>query len=218
MSTLERRVFEDVLEFRAAADGGGVGVISGYAAVFDSLSRDLGGWFEEIAPSAFGEPVDGRLDESLHGRVLGRTNHDNNLLLGTTDADTLRLFLDETGVRYEIDLPDTSYARDLAALAARGDIRYSSFAFRVLPDGVTWREDEDGRLIRRVLNASLADVAPVADPAYYGSSAEMQRSFDLDAVRASLNPPVPQGVDTGRISRLARVKNSRALTREKGSR
>ena len=218
METLERRVNEGVLEFRSADESAG-NVLSGYAVALNTLSRGLGGWFEEIAPEAVGAATEeGRLDLSLHGRILGRTNHDNNLLLGTTDTGTLRLFVDEKGLRYELDLPNTSYGKDLAVLAERGDIRFSSFAFRVLPDGVQWREDTDGRLVRRIVAMTMVDVAPVADPAYFSSSAEMQRSFDLDAVRASLNPPDSQSADTGSTSRRARANKGRALSREKGSR
>lgn len=193
-TTIERRMLEQAPEFRAASEGeAGLGVLTGYAAVWDSESRDLGGFTEVISRGAFGEPLDdaGALDLAVHVRVIARTNHNSDLLLGTTDAGTLRLFLDDVGLRYEIDLPNTTAGRDVAVLAGRGDIRFSSFAFRVLPDGARWSEGADGRLIRTVTAASLSDVAPVADPAYWGSSSEMQREFDLDAVRASLSPPDP---------------------------
>lgn len=186
---IERRSLERPVEFRAAAEGtDSPGVLVGYALTFNSLSRDLGGWFEIIDPGALGAiALDGAVDLVAHGRVMARTNHDSNLLLGTSDVGTLLLFVDDIGLRYEVDLPNTSYARDLAVLAKRGDIRFSSFAFRLLPDGYEWEYDPEDRLVRRVLRLALVDVAPVADPAYWGSSSEM-RSVDLDAVRASLKP------------------------------
>ncbi len=55
-------------------------------------------------------------------------------LLGRTLSQTLRLAVDDTGLEYEVDLPDTQYARDLAALAERGDVQHSSFAFRTIAD------------------------------------------------------------------------------------
>lgn len=188
---LERRAVEQPVELRAAAEGtDSPGVLTGYAAVFNSESRDLGGWYEVIDPAAFGP--EGDLDLATHVRVMGRTNHDSNLLLGTTDAGTLRVFIDDVGVRYEIDLPNTSYARDLAVLAKRGDIRFSSFAFRTAPDGRTWEYDANDRLVSRVVSAFLADVAPVADPAYWSSSSELTRSaVDLDEIREQLNPKAP---------------------------
>ena len=189
--TIERRADRRPVEFRAAPEGGnGPGTLIGYGAVFNSTSRDLGGWVEEIDPAAFGAPGEGgALDLTLHTRVIARTNHNSDYLLGTTDAGTLRLYLDEVGLRYEIDLPDTSAGRDAAELARRGDLRFSSFAFYTLPEGATWREDAEGRYVRRVMNAVVVDVAPVADPAYWAASAELQRAFDLDEIRAALNPP-----------------------------
>ncbi|MCC2030621.1 HK97 family phage prohead protease [Microbacterium allomyrinae] len=185
---IERRVVDRPVEFRAAVEGGsGPGILTGYGAVFDFVSRDLGGWFEEIDPGAFG-PV-GDLDLSLHTRVLCRAEHSNKLLLGTTDAGTLRCFVDDVGLRYEDDLPDTNAGRDVAVLAERGDYRHSSFAFNLRTyEDAEWREDRDGRLIRRIMRAVVHDVAPVADPAYWGATTEMQRAFDLDTVRASLTP------------------------------
>ncbi len=188
---IERRAIEYPVELRAAPEGGsGPGTLVGYGAVFNSTSRDLGGWVEEIDPAAFGDPGEGgALDLTRHTRVMARTNHSSDYLLGTTDAGTLRLFIDDVGLRYEIDLPDTTAGRDAAVLAARKDLRFSSFAFYTLPGGTEWREDADGRLVRRVLDAVLVDVAPVADPAYWAASAELQRGFDLDEVRESLKPP-----------------------------
>jgi HK97 family phage prohead protease len=183
----ERRSLERPVQLRAAPDGAsGPGILFGYGAVFNSESRDLGGFVEEIDPLAFG-PV-GPLDLTVHGRILARLNHSNDLLLGTSDAGTLRLFIDDVGLGYEIDLPDTSYARDLAVLAKRGDIRHSSFAFRTPPGGDTWQYAADDRIVRRVLNASLVDVAPVADPAYWDATSALSRTFDLDAITASLKP------------------------------
>lgn len=186
----ERRTIERPVELRAAREGtDGPGVLTGYGAVFNAESRDLGGWSEIILPGAFGAAgADGTLDLTAHTRVIARTNHDSNLLLGTTDVGSLRLYVDEVGLRYEVDLPDTSYSRDLAVLAKRGDVRFSSFAFRTPPGGYEWGYGPDDRLIRRVSSAVLVDIAPVADPAYWDATSAL-RSVDLDAVRASLTPP-----------------------------
>lgn len=207
MTGIEVRAFESQVTLRAAPEGAtGPGTLVGYAATFNALSRDLGGWFEEIDPGAFGENgADGLLDMSRHTRVMARSEHDSRLLLGTTDAGTLRLSVDDTGLRYEVDLPDTTAGRDAAVLAQRGDYRYSSFAFTNV-EPPTWREGADDTLIRRVMNASLTDVAPVANPAYWGSSVGMRdhESPDLDAVRASLHPAPahPSELQLAAVARL----------------
>lgn len=191
---IERRTLPSAVEFRAAPEGSdSPGVLTGRAISFNSSSRSLHDWWsgsftEQIDPRALGEAAEGGgVDMALHTRVIARTNHNSDYLLGTTDAGTLRLFLTDEGVDYEIDLPDTSYGRDLAVSARRGDYAYSSFAFRVLPDGEEWQYDENDQLVRRVTGLRLVDVAPVADPAYWSSSTELKRNFDIDAIRAQLD-------------------------------
>src|SRR5579884_3981804 len=120
----ERRTFK--VELRAAAADGDQAkgrTISGYAALFNSLSEDLGGFREIIAPGAF----DGCMDDDV--RCL--FNHDPNMVLGRTASKTLRIEQDDTGLKFECDLPDTDDARDLVELMKRGDVDQCSFAFTV---------------------------------------------------------------------------------------
>lgn len=162
MKTLEIRTAKGVAELR---DGGadGFGVIAGYAAVFNRLSQNLGGFVEQVAPGAFTESVRDRAP------VLCRYNHEDNYLLGTIEADTLRLSEDGTGLAYEADLPDTTAGRDVRALAKRGDLRYSSFAFYTLED--SWSVTEQDFPLRTLLRVQLVDVAPVNNPAYRDTTA-----------------------------------------------
>lgn len=212
----ERRAFERPVTLRAAPEGSeSPGTLEGYAAVFNSESRDLGGWVEVIDPEAFGAPAaDGGLDLERHHRVIARSEHDSRLLLGTTNAGTLRVYLDETGVRYEVDLPNSTAGRDAAVLAERGDYSFSSFAFYTLPGGSEWRENAVGQLVRHVTSAQLVDVAPVADPAYWGSSTGL-RDFDLEAIRASLRPNEtetdPQAAPNARALARARARHNQLI-------
>lgn len=131
--------------------------ISGYAAVFHRLSENMGGFREKILPGAF--------DSVLDNDVRALVNHDSRLILGRTSADTLQLSVDEKGLHYRIDPPDTQYARDLIASIRRGDITQSSFAFQV--ENEQWDEDDDGRLVRTIQSfKKLFDIAPVTYPSY----------------------------------------------------
>jgi HK97 family phage prohead protease len=134
---------------------------------------------------------------------MARRDHQSSALLGTTDSGTLRCFVDDIGLGYEIDLPDTSVGRDTAVLAARGDYRFSSFAFRTPPGGDEWSFNENDQIVRRVLTAQLVDVAPVADPAYWATTSELARSFDLDAIRASITLPEPETAPLGQRAAVA---------------
>ena len=163
---LEIRINAGVVTFRAAQDGAGVGTLAGYAAVFNRRSQNLGGFVEQVDPAAFNQSLgDG-------GPVMARYNHDDNYRLGTTEADTWRVSGDNLGLPYEVDLPDTTSGRDLAVLAARGDVRYSSFAFRTID--ASWGVTEDGFPLRTLLAVQLVDVAPVNNPAYRDTSVGMR--------------------------------------------
>lgn len=170
---MERRSLPGRVEFRSADNG--PGVLAGYAAVFNKLSQNLGGFVERIAPDAFSKTLaDG-------GPVVARFNHNDDYLLGTLEADTLRLSVDGTGLRYEVDLPDTSTGRDIAVLAQRGDLRYSSFAFRTIADD--WGFTPDDFPLRTLNEVSLMDVAPVVNPAYRDTTTGLRslaEKLDID--------------------------------------
>ena len=152
----EIRACNEAIELRAEADEAGRR-LAGYAAVYDALSENLGGFRERIDPGAF----DGVLDNDVRALV----NHDASQVLGRTRSGTLRLATDDRGLRYSVDLPDTSYADDLYQAVQRGDVSQSSFAFTV--DDDNWTEDDDGRLVRTIKKVRrLYDVSPVTFPAY----------------------------------------------------
>lgn len=164
MPDLEKRNTAQPVEFRAAATG--LGVLTGYAATYNRYSQNLGGFVEQVAPGAFAKSLGDKVS------VVARYNHDDNYLLGTTEAGTLVIESDDIGLRYDVDLPDTTAGNDVGKLAARGDLRYSSFAFHVLED--KWSVTEQGFPLRTLLNVQLVDVAPVNTPAYLDTSTGMR--------------------------------------------
>lgn len=192
MRDLELRHIPRPVEFRATSTG--LGVLTGYAAVFNRYSQNLGGFVEQVDPGAFTKS----LGDSVP--VMARFNHEDNFLLGTTEAETLRLFVDGTGLGYEVDLPDTTAGRDVKALAERQDLRYSSFAFRTLTDD--WGFTPEGFPLRTLLGVQLVDVAPVTNPAYRDTSTglrslashlhigfeQVREAADKDELRSLLTP------------------------------
>lgn len=153
VSATERRFTAVPVELRAKSELR----IGGYAALFNRLSQNLGGFVEDVAPGFFN-------DSRSRGwpDVLARYNHDDNMLLGTTGGRTLHLDIDDTGLLYTVDLPKSR--GDIAELVERGDVRKSSFAFRTLED--EWGTTDQGFPRRRLVTGQLVDVAPVNTPAY----------------------------------------------------
>lgn len=158
--------------------------IVGYAAKFGVNSLDLGEFTERIAPDAFGIVSERRgRKKPLETRALW--NHDANFPLARYPG-TLRMNVDEIGLRYEFRVPDTTYGRDLANNIEAGIVRGSSFSFQIAPGGEAWSV-EDGRSIRTVTKIdTLLDVGPVTFPAYPDADVSVaQRSYDAFRLAAT---------------------------------
>ena len=150
-------------------DEDGARRVSGYAAVFDLLSEDLGGFRELIRPGAFAKT----LQES---DVRALWNHDSNYPLGRTSAGTLRLWEDEHGLGFELALPETSYGKDLAESMRRGDVREMSFAFVAVRED--WKAAEGTVVQRDLVEVKLYEVSPVVFPAYPQTSAQVRAKVE----------------------------------------
>ena len=151
--------------------------IVGYAAKFGVNSLDLGDFVERIEPSAFDLVTERRgRKKPLETRALW--NHDPNYPLARYPG-TLRMTVDEIGLRYEFPVPDTTYGRDLAANIEAGIVRGSSFSFVVSKGGEAWSMEE-GQSIRTISKIeTLYDVGPVTYPAYPDSDVTVaKRSFE----------------------------------------
>lgn len=175
------------VHLRAAEGGTAPRKFVGYAALYNSRSANLGTaaqpFVELIEPGAF----DGVLRQDV--RALFNHNPDHVLGRSRDGAGTVRLFTDETGLGFEIDVPDTQLGHDLAALVERGDVDQNSFAFRIAQDGDKWVE-EGGvitRTIRRI--AELFDVSLVTYPAYPDTSVAVR---SLTEHIGSRPPPASQ--------------------------
>lgn len=152
----ERRVFT-MNELRVSAGADGAKGLKGHAAVFNRDSAPMYGFTERVAPGAFTATL--AADD-----IRALFNHDPNYVLGRNVAKTLRMAEDVDGLAFDVDLPDTSYARDLAVSIERGDITGCSFGF--ITRAQKWEEFEDGSVMRTLLDCQLFDVGPVTYPAY----------------------------------------------------
>lgn len=178
------------------------GKITGYAAVFNRRSLDLGGFREEIIPGAFKEVLAGSPD------TICGIDHEGGLsLLGRTVSGTLQIEEDAAGLLVNCTPPDTSAGRDARCLIERGDIRGMSFAFRVAPNGDSWREEPDGTMVRTISKVSkLADVTVATRPAYPDTSVACRSLDDHKAAReAATKNEKPSGPSPDALRRRAEI-------------
>lgn len=149
----------DACEVRAMDGEGGTPVLTGYAAIFNALSEDLGGFREVIRPGAFTDTLARRDD------VRALFNHDPNMILGRTSNGRLVLSEDERGLSMTLMLPNTTYANDLRESIRLRDVTQMSFGFIVRKENQR-RDANDTGFLRELLQVDLFDVSPVTYPAY----------------------------------------------------
>lgn len=143
--------------------------ITGYAAIFDSLSDDLGGFREIIRYGAF-------TDSLNTSDIRALWNHNPDYVLGRNRSGTLKLSEDEKGLRIEIDPPNTQWAKDLMEVIKRGDVNQMSFGFRTIED--RW-SNQNGTTLRELLKVDLFDVSPVTFPAYPQTEVGVRSTQDV---------------------------------------
>ncbi len=141
--------------------------IEGYAAVFDSLSVDMGGWYEVIRKGTFAKSL-------KTNAVKAYLNHNDCLLLGSTTTGSLQLREDNKGLRFSLTLPRTSYAKDMVQLLRANEITGCSFGFRNVTGTDVYRQ-ENGQNIRELNEVFLYEISPVTGfPAYPGTSLKIR--------------------------------------------
>lgn len=155
---LEHRELLTDSEIRATGDSGKT--VGGYAAVFEKLSENLGGFVEKIAPGAFKRAIEEKAD------VRALWAHDSSIVLGRTTNGTLRLAENTRGLKFELDLPETSAGRDAFISISRGDVSGVSFGFFVRSDKWEFSEDPAKPHVRTLLDIDIFEISPVAFPAY----------------------------------------------------
>jgi len=171
-------------DFEVRQETNGDMYIEGYASVFGSRSKNLGGFYEYISRDAF--------TETQMDSCVCLINHDNNYVLGRS-PQTLNLSVDERGLKYSLRLGNQSYAQDLYESIKRGDISSSSFAFTIAKGGDSWEKRDNGEVIRTINSIDmLYDVSPVTTPAY-GSATVSARSIEkVEALTTEIKKELEQ--------------------------
>ncbi|PEV76358.1 HK97 family phage prohead protease [Bacillus cereus] len=167
--TEKRELLSSNLEIREVE--GGLRTIVGYAVKWEMKSVTMGYWRrfkEQFKRGAF-------TDSLTQDDQLALWSHDYSQVLGRTKNGTLRLFEDEIGLRFELDLADTTLGDDTYKTIKRGDVDGVSFGFQMVKE--EWDESDPDNIVRSVTKAKLVEISPVAFPAYPDSQVSA-RSHD----------------------------------------
>jgi HK97 family phage prohead protease len=210
MRTFERRFFSTTLRALspAANSSNSPGTLQGYAALYShpgkkqNLSSDLGGFKERLAPNCFARSL--RNGDDVHALW----NHSPMHPLGRVANGSLKLRSDDVGLHMTVELPNTSYGRDLFESVKRGDVADQSFGFQCEDQDWDDCDDPDDRTqrirVRTVKGAKLVDVSPCTFPAYPGTSVVHVSSMDpaIMGRSHSFESMFPEGLPAEVRSRL----------------
>ncbi|MDA5457989.1 HK97 family phage prohead protease [Weissella confusa] len=168
MTEVEYRAVElDSSELRAG-QGESIGQIAGYAIVWDTPSTNLP--FVEVIQS-------GALDGVDLSKVLALYDHDFANVLGRVDSGTLKLDIDNHGLHFTLDIPDTTLGHDVYTQIKNGNLSGLSFRFTIANGGESWK-NVNGKPVRYISKiATMREISIVSVPAYDDTSVEVTRSF-----------------------------------------
>ena len=192
---LERRFIDlDSAEIRQSEEDDKL-ILSGYAAVFNRESADLGGFVEVLEPGCFKRALETNPD------VKALFNHDYDTIFARTKNGSLSLNEDDTGLKFiaTIDGQDDDGKRIYNKVRS-GLVDQCSFAFAVGKDGQEWIESKDKPSLRKITDVDmLADVSVVVSPAYPQTTVQArsileEAGFDFDAL-SSLITRAQRGLD-----------------------
>jgi HK97 family phage prohead protease len=172
-SFCEERAIPTVIDERA---------IEGYAVVFDKESRVM---FDMQKKRFFIEVINrGAVtdDDLKRWDIKALVEHDKSRLLARSfnGTGTLHLSVDDYGVKYRFDAPNTVEGDNAIEMIRRKDIFGSSFSYTADErENVAYRRKDDGILLREVKRLGrMYDVSVVTDPAYFGTDVNV-RSLDV---------------------------------------
>jgi HK97 family phage prohead protease len=166
--------------------------LEGTACSYNSLSKDLGGFVERIAPGAFARSLANKSQD-----VICTFNHSPDKVLGRLKNGTLKLQDSPYSLDFSCQLdPKNTEHTNLYASVKRGDISECSFAFAIDNDGGRGEEFETvctasgTTTLRTVTAAHLFDVSAVTNPAYGNGATNVNarqfRSCDYAAARQTV--------------------------------
>lgn len=167
--------------------------LSGYAIRFNEPSGLLYGEFVEYIQR-------GAFDDVDMNNVFMLYNHNSDHVLGNTRSSTLDLSITKDGLKFCVDLPNTTKAKEVHELVKRGDINGMSFGFSVESDFWNMTQEPVTRTITKI--KELVEISVVPFPAYDSTEVDARTKEHLteclacrEDVKEILNNPITSEID-----------------------
>lgn len=194
---------------REVTEGTESRTIEGYAIVFGVESKLMMDWRdayrEVIEPGAIDEARIKTMDIKM------TMFHQRTMLLARQKSDgtgTLKLTVDEKGVKYEFEAPHTIDGDKVLELVKRGDLGGSSFTFwSDEKSSVSYtKSSADGELVRHVNRLDLVtEMTVAADPAYNQTSVNAREVLDNLEPKKETDETIGKGAEAiKRVREMAR--------------
>lgn len=204
------------VEFRAEDDTESLGLLTGYAAVFNEdtiINSWEGNFVERIAPGAFAKT----LRERGH-KVKVLFNHGFDPSIGDKPLGKPSVMDERSkGLWVEVPLDDTSYNRDLLASLRSGALDGMSFRFSVIKE--EWDDSDDLELpVRTLKEVRLYEFGPVTFPAYEATTAGVRGRVAYDLYRRGIALDKPAAVPEDTADESTDEPSSQTLSSRKRAR
>jgi len=162
------------------------GLVNGAGSISEILQNPINGkqFRETIAKGVFARAI------SNSDRIDFLSMHDKDLILSTTDNDSLELRETDNGLEMNASITGTSWGKDTFQLIKDGIIKGMSFGMRVLND--TWSIASDNIPMRTINDIELFEVSAVRNPAYTSSEIEAR---DVDVI---IDVEIPNNIEERR--------------------
>lgn len=162
------------------------GLVNGAGSISEILQNPINGkqFRETIAKGVFTRAI------SNSDRIDFLSMHDKDLILSTTDNDSLELRETDNGLEMNASITETSWGKDTFQLIKDGIIKGMSFGMRVLND--TWSIASDNIPMRTINDIELFEVSAVRNPAYTSSEIEAR---DVDVI---IDVEIPNNIEERR--------------------
>lgn len=192
-------------QIRAVNNNDGTYSVSGYAVVFNQPSQPLP-FIEYISRDA--------LNDVDFSKTLLLYAHDYNKILARADSSTLKTEIDDNGLKFTAQIPDTTLGTDTFKNIQAGNVKGCSFGFTIANGGDRWDTRQDGTTIHYVDKIdTVSELTLTAIPAYEETSVSAQVQRDLEQY---LNNKEEQDLnseeDNSNVVRSSAVASSAAST------